>query len=656
MKYQNLLVDILSNANILKILVFLIVLFFFSVSQNAYSTSQGESNPCLAPSSEDYSSSLIIPSTTNNTLQNNTIPEVQSGQAKVMMPLQADKMIYLSVVLNIRHQEQFEKCLASINDPASPNYHHFLNDTTIMPYLPTSGQKTSIASFLTASGFKVQYTSSPLVLKASAPVSTAESTFGVQIKVYQVPPSKETIPANNFQNMIHARHEGSFYATDSEPRLPSNISILVNSIQGLDNYTMVKPLESPCTGPYCPQGIQLGYSLSSLHSKGFDGSGQNVAIVDCAGDPNPQTAIDTYDNQYGLAPTTLKIFYPDGSPSSYDPSWASEAMMDVEAVHTAAPGATINLIYDDCTSGSPMNGIDYVSANHIAGIISNSWGFSCSSGTCSDVELSPSLVSSSDNRLALDVAQGLTILFASGDNGATPDGTNLGTEFPASDPNVLGVGATDLTLAGCGTKTCAGYGSESGAQISGGGYSGYFAEPAWQTTSLGIKSGRAVPDVSILGYEPAFWVYSTNSDKCGTSIVSTAGWFGCAGTSLSTPLWAGYLAIIQQAKGGGLLGNVAPTLYAVSGTNSYHCSFHDVVSGNNIMSGRSNSGYVAGLGWDPVTGLGTPIANNLTATLTGGLSCISVPEFPFTQAVLVLSIVSLIVLYNIKPLRQGKNR
>src|SRR5579872_358650 len=99
MKYQNLLVDILSNANILKILVFLIVLFFFSVSQNAYSTSQGESNPCLAPSSEDYSSSLIIPSTTNNTLQNNTIPEVQSGQAKVMMPLQADKMIYLSVVL-----------------------------------------------------------------------------------------------------------------------------------------------------------------------------------------------------------------------------------------------------------------------------------------------------------------------------------------------------------------------------------------------------------------------------------------------------------------------------------------------------------------------------------------------------------------------------
>ncbi|MGH2613240.1 MAG: S53 family peptidase [Rhabdochlamydiaceae bacterium] len=363
-----------------------------------------------------------MPSTTNSTLQNNSVPKVQSGQANVIMPLQADKMIFLNIVLNLQHQEQFEKCLVSINDPASPNYHHFLNSTTIMPYLPTSGQKTSIASFLTANGFKVEYTSSPLVLKASAPVSTAESTFGVKIKVYQVPPNKEVTHANNFQNMIHTRYGRPFYAADSDPRLPNNISILVNSIQGLDNYTMVKPLESPCTGPYCPQGIQLGYSLSSLHSRGFDGSGQNVAIVDCAGDPNPQSAIDTYDAQYGLAPATLKIFYPDGAPSAYDPSWASETMMDIEVVHTVAPGATIDLVYDDCSSGSPMNGIDYVSENHIAGIVSNSWGFSCSSGTCSDVELSPSLVSSSDNRLALDTAQGMTILFASGDDGATPDG------------------------------------------------------------------------------------------------------------------------------------------------------------------------------------------------------------------------------------------
>jgi hypothetical protein len=72
-----------------------------------------------------------------------------------------------------------------------------------------------------------------------------------------------------------------------------------------------------------------------------------------------------------------------------------------------------------------------------------------------------------------------------------------------------------------------------------------------------------------------------------------------------------------------------------------------------IISTEENSGYLAGPGWDPVTGLGTPIADNLTVTLTGGVSCISVPEFPFAQVVLVLSIASLIVLYNVKPLNQN---
>ena len=67
------------------------------------------------------------------------------------------------------------------------------------------------------------------------------------------------------------------------------------------------------------------------------------------------------------------------------------------------------------------------------------------------------------------------MLFASGDGGARPDGTVWGTEFPASDPNVLAVGGTNLALSGCDYLTCSGYASETGASIGGGGYSGYFA-------------------------------------------------------------------------------------------------------------------------------------------------------------------------------------
>lgn len=622
----------------------------------AYGLQYDDPNPCLVHTDEDYSRALAVPSLTNSTLQNNVIPEVRANQAQVVSPMPGDKVISLDIVLNLRNQVDFARCLDSINDPSSPNFHHFLNNTTILPYLPTPGQKLSLISYFTSHGYKVTDTPSPLMIKVSAPVSTHEMTFGIKMKIYQALLRVSNYTGGLEQKMAHfQKPQRMFYSPDSAPRLPTNIAAMISSIQGLDNYTIVRPLESPCTGPYCPQGIQQGYSISKMQSEGWTGSGQNVAIVDCAGDPNPQSGIDTYDKQYGLPSTTLKIFYPDGTPSSYDGGWASETMMDIEAVHTVAPKATIDLIYVNCSSGSPMDGIDYVVTNHIADIVSDSWGFSCSNGACSDSQLASSLVSSNDNRLALDSAQGLTILFASGDNGGTPDGSNLGTGFPASDPNVLAVGATDLNLGGCGSANCTSYGSEAGSQISGGGYSGYFAEPSWQTAAIGAKSGRGVPDVSILGYKPTFWVYATSSDKCGTSFFSTSGWFGCTGTSLSSPLWAGYLATVQQMRGGAKFGNIDPLLYKIYTNSSYSCAFHDITSGNNIMTG--SKGYVSGPGWDPVTGLGSPVADGLGTTLSGGSCISSVPEFGQIAAmVFVVAIIGITILGRIAPglLRNGR--
>ncbi|HJW19565.1 MAG TPA: S53 family peptidase [Candidatus Nitrosotalea sp.] len=607
-----------------------------------------DSNPCIVPTSEDYATSSMLPSQTNTTLQNGIIPQVQNNQAQLVSPVSQNTILSMHMVLHLRNQDHFTKCLDSINDPKSPNYRHFLNGTTIMPYLPTRSERSSIASYLAEHGFQVENSTSQLVLKISAPIHVIENTFGVNMKVYQMPVKSRIDSSANVQKFIHAsKYGGFFYATDSMPHLPSNFAILVDSIQGLDNYTLVRPLQSPCVGPYCPQGMQAGYSMIPLYRAGFNGTGQSVALIDCPGDEKPQDAIDTFDAQYGLGPTTLKVVYPDGTPSSYDPSWASETMMDVEAVHTMAPGATIVLVYSGCSPSDLVQGIDYVTTNHLATIVSNSWGFVCSGGPCSDSQLSSSLVSSEHNILALDESQGMTILFASGDEGATPDGSILGTGFPASDPDVLSVGATDLALTGCADATCSAYGSESGAQISGGGYSKYFEEPQWQTLALGPKSGRAVPDVSIMGYTPGFWVYSTSSDKCGTSPFASSGWFGCAGTSLASPLWAGYLAVVQQANGKILLGNIAPELYAVYNTTSYPCSFHGITSGDNIMNG--NLGYSVVPGWNPVTGLGTPISDNLTAKLTGGVSCVeSIPEFPFAIPVLLIGVTSLIIFYRLR--------
>ena len=548
--------------------------------QTSTRTIQQATQVCLTPSPGDVSTVQMQATSTNSTIVGHVIPKVRAGKATLKGRMPGHFILHIELVFKLRNPEQFSKCLASISDPSSPDYGHFLNATTLEPYIPTPGQKSSIVSYLSRMGLDVVEGASPLVLKLSGPVKTIEKAFGVRINVY----AEEA-------NM-------GFYAVDSDPMMPQNFASVVNGIMGLDNSTRPIHAEYPCSGPYCPQGIQVGYSLSSLYGNGYDGTGQKVAIIDVPGDPNIQTTINTYSAQYGLPSTTLDIRYPDGLPSSYDSGWAVETALDVEAVHAVAPGATIVLLYDQV---DPMNAIDYVATNHLATIVSNSWSYACVSGRCSDVQLAqqlPSYVSSWHNRLAVDAAQGLTILFASGDEGATPDGTAYGTEFPASDPNVLAVGGTNLALSGCGYFTCSGYASETGASISGGGYSGYFAEPSWQTSTIGARSGRAVPDISMIGQSPYFWTYLTGHSPL---------WFGVYGTSLSTPLWAGFLAIALQMKGSGSFGNLGPRLYQVANSPSYSSLFHDVISGSN--------GYSAGPGWDPVTGWGTPIASALAPIL-----------------------------------------
>ncbi|MGA2237695.1 MAG: S53 family peptidase [Candidatus Bathyarchaeia archaeon] len=545
--------------------------------QTGIQTIQQTTQVCLTPSPADYATVQMRAASANGTIAGHVIPDVVTRKAVQKGRMPRDFTLHIELVFKLRNPDQFSKCLASISDPSSPDYGHFLNATTLAPYMPTPGQRVSIMSHLSRMGLEVNEGASPLVLKLSGPVKTIEKAFGVAINLYA------------------EKANAGFYATDSDPMMPQNFASIVNGIMGLDNSTRPIPAEHPCSGPYCPQGIQVGYSLSSLLGNGYDGTGQEVAIVDVPGDANITSTLNTYSAMYGLPSTTLDIRYPDGVPLSYDSGWAVETALDVEAVHTVAPSATIVLLYDS----NPMNAIDYVATHHLATIVSNSWSYACRSGRCSDTQLSSSLVSSVHNRLAVDAAQGLTMLFASSDDGAKPDGAVWGTEFPASDPNVLAVGGTNLALGGCGYFTCSGYASETGASISGGGYSGYFtAEPSWQTSTIGARPGRAVPDISMIGQSPSFWTYLTGS-----------GWFGAYGTSLSTPLWAGFLAIVLQMKGGSPFGNIDPLLYQTASSPLYSSIFHDVTSGSN--------GYSAASGWDPVTGWGTPVASLLAPALAG---------------------------------------
>jgi subtilase family serine protease len=88
------------------------------------------------------------------------------------------------------------------------------------------------------------------------------------------------------------------------------------------------------------------------------------------------------------------------------------------------------------------------------------------------------------------------------------------------------------------------------------------------------------------------------------------------GTSSSTPLWAGVIALADQ-EAGQPLGYVNPALYAIARSPADHQAFHDVTTGDNSILWPTGvfTGYTAGPGWDPVTGLGSPDAQYLVPLL-----------------------------------------
>jgi subtilase family serine protease len=158
-------------------------------------------------------------------------------------------------------------------------------------------------------------------------------------------------------------------------------------------------------------------------------------------------------------------------------------------------------------------------------------------------------------------------------------------------------GPSDCTGANAGQRETAWNGS-------GGGFSKVFARPAYQDTlpagSTPIPAAtRGVPDISM-------------NASCGTYVVvlDTApgygGYYGVCGTSEASPMFAGVVAIADQAAGTDL-GQINPRLYALAASPAtYAADFFDVTKGDNTQAGSGVDGFAAGTGWDAVTGLGTP--------------------------------------------------
>ena len=338
---------------------------------------------------------------------------------------------------------------------------------------------------------------------------------------------------------------------------------------------------SAVTQGLSPQQIRTAYGINLL---GSNGAGKTIAIVDAYGSPTITSDLTIFDTQFGLPAANLTVAYPDGTPGINN-GWAVETDMDVEWAHAIAPAANIMLVVAPSSSSNDLfNAVNYAT-NHGANIVSMSWGGP-------EFPTETRFDSYFNN-------PGVTYVASSGDTGA-------GVEWPAASPYVVGVGGTMLSLNSDGS-----YGSESAWSNSGGGTSAYETEPSYQS-SFQSSGYWEVPDVAFdAGTGVA--VYSSQQSQG-----SVAGWQAWGGTSLSAPCWASLFAL------GGLGG--VPSLYSQASTSAtYANNYHDITTGSN--------GLPAGVGYDEVTGLGSPKANNLVPGPPNQLSFTTQPSSSDTAGV-----------------------
>ncbi len=359
---------------------------------------------------------------------------------------------------------------------------------------------------------------------------------------------------------------------------------------------------TPCYGPF---QMRHAYGTDNLLNAGYDGSGRTIVIIDAYGSPTLASDLATFTALWGLPTANLTVYTPfgiDPTDTNNAEGWSGETTLDVEWAHAIAPGAKIALVIAKSNFDNDiLDATQYAVDNNLGDVVSQSFG---EAEQCMD----PSDLSRQESLFRQAVAKGMTLFASSGDDGAaqpTCDGSDLmkAASTPASDPNVTGVGGTDLLASGIdGT-----YSSESTWNDEfgggGGGVSVLYSKPGWQRLAALNGNMREVPDVSYDAsvYHGVLTVWTLE----GTQSV-----FRFGGTSAGSPQWAAILAITDQIAGH-RLGNINPILYYRGwGRNPFGSIFHDIADGSNNSTtdfeGNPIDGYTAVRGYDMATGLGSP--------------------------------------------------
>jgi kumamolisin len=462
-------------------------------------------------------------------------------------------------------------------------------------------------------------------MRVEGTIGAIEKAFNIELNEYDHP------------------QDGRFRGREGDVHIPSELLGVISGVYGLDTRKVGEERLRKINGrsadwkvlkqsPKKARGID---ELASLTNKmpgtffppqvaqlyqyppGLDGAGQNIAIFafngDSSGDPRggyKLASLKTYFEKVlgGKTPSIQDVVVhgpgndpgPDTQASARNGDSTGEVMLDMCVVGSVAPGAKIFMYFTEFTSQGWLDALsEAITDDNDISVISISYG---NPEDDPDGAWTAMGVKQVNDAFEAAIARQISICVAAGDDGSSDQvSSGAHVDFPASSPNVLGVGGTKLVATNGSPASIAEETVWNETQMNdgatGGGISGIFTRPDYQnaanvpaSVNPGHVVGRGVPDVAAVA-DPITGVVVMHVN--GTKLEPIGG------TSASAPLWASLIAILNQGLNA-RCGFINPILYAKAAKGV----LNDIASGN-------NGAYSAGPGWDACTGLGTPNGQRL---------------------------------------------
>lgn len=541
--------------------------------------------------------------------------------------------LQLVIGLQLRNADGLKAYVDELSRPHSVLNHHYLTSAQLArAFGPLPVSESAIVQYMQRFGFRLtrSYPNHLLVAFAGT-IGDSEQAFHLLINDYRSPVGRV------------------FYAPASDPSVPASLASLIQSVVGLDTarqFTHTPLLSSkhmqvaaaphaaacpvPGAGYFLPGQIATAYNLTQLYALGFHGEGQTVALFEL--DDYVASDISAYMACFGGASVPISRILVNGGTGSKPGPGAIEVELDMELVLSAAPHLAGLRVYEASNTAAGYLAEWNQIISDAVPIVSTSWG------GCESTAFAQAVYLQENALFLVAAAQGQTIFAASGDKGSNDCGYPIPTtptvDDPASQPYVTGVGGTSLTLNSDNSMHQQGaWNDQYGA--TGGGNSSLWTMPSWQfNAQLGsnYSSGapchagvgnfcREVPDVALdadpgTGY--AMYCAAPGVVPCSASTP----WLIAGGTSAAAPMWAAYIALVNEKSlhdGNFNLGFLNPLLYQTFAKNrtNYGIDFFGCLWGDNYTTGDGNFEYPCYLSYNMAAGLGTPnglgLANDLEA-------------------------------------------